>query len=41
MVGLRGWGREVLEGRGDGTGDGSCQSLIAWGDCLDLYRGTA
>jgi len=33
-------GGGFLEAGGVGTGDGSCQGLIAWGDGLDLHQGT-
>ena len=33
-------GRGVLEDGGVGTGDGSCQGLIAWGDGRDHHQGT-
>jgi len=36
MVELRERGREVPGGGCVGTGDGSCQGLIVWGDGLDL-----
>ena len=32
--------REVLEAGGVGTGDGSCQALVAWRDGRDLNHGT-